>query len=92
MAKKRSQCDRILEYIQKFGTINLLQAFADCACSRLAARVWDLRHQRHIPIETRMVTGKNRWGETIRYAEYSVPEEWRKENWGCSTPSLSAED
>ena len=34
---KRTQADRVLEYIQKFGSITTLQAFRDLGVTRLSA-------------------------------------------------------
>ena len=65
------QCERVLQYIKDFGSINPAQAFLDLGCYRLGARIWDLRHQGH-QISRRMVTGKNRYGEAVSYAEYRL--------------------
>lgn len=68
-----TQCDRVLRYMQDFGTINPMQAMEDLGCYRLGARIWDLRHDGH-HITRRMVTGKNRYGETVSFAEYKLEE------------------
>ena len=34
---RRTQADRVLEYIQKFGSITTLQAFRDLGVTRLSA-------------------------------------------------------
>nr|DAI38488.1 MAG TPA: helix-turn-helix domain protein [Caudoviricetes sp.] len=65
------QCERVLKYMQDFDTINPLQALGDLGVMRLGARIWDLRHQGH-QISRRMVTGKNRYGEAVSYAEYRL--------------------
>ena len=65
------QCEQVLQYIKDFGSINPAQAFLDLGCYRLGARIWDLRHQGH-QISRRMVTGKNRYGEAVSYAEYRL--------------------
>lgn len=65
------QCERVLQYIKDFGSINPAQAFLDLGCYRLGARIWDLRHQGH-QISQRMVTEKNRYGEAVSYAEYRL--------------------
>ncbi len=65
------QCERVLKYMQDFDTINPLQALGDLGVMRLGARIWDLRHQGH-HISRRMVTGKNRYGEAVSYAEYRL--------------------
>ena len=49
-----TQCERVLHYMEDFGTINPMQAIQDLGCYRLGARIWDLRHAGH-PISRRMV-------------------------------------
>ena len=71
---KQTQCDRIIQYIDDFGSITQLQAIADLGCMRLASRVNDLR-QIGYPIRMRWVSGKNRYGEKTRYAEYYIEKE-----------------
>lgn len=70
---KETQCDRILKYMNDFGSITQLQAIADLGCMRLASRVSDLK-RRGYPIRKRMVTGKNRYQEKTNYAEYYMEE------------------
>ena len=71
---KTTQCDRILQYIEDFGSITQLQAIADLGCMRLASRVSDIK-QMGYPIRKRMVAGKNRYGEKTHYAEYYIEKE-----------------
>lgn len=66
-----TQCERVLRYMEDFGAINPMQALSDLGCYRLGARIWDLRHQGH-RITRRMVTGKNRYGGAVTYAEYRL--------------------
>ena len=40
-------------------------------CYRLGARIWDLRHAGHA-ISKRTVTNKNRYGESVSFAEYRL--------------------
>ena len=68
-----TQCERVLQYMQDFGSINPMQALGDLGCYRLGARIWDLRHDGH-RITRRMVAAKNRYGERVRYAEYRLEE------------------
>lgn len=69
-----TQCERIIKYMRDFGSINPLQAMADLGVMRLAARVSDLRDQGH-EIDRRIVSGKNRYGEPVYFAEYRLMEE-----------------
>jgi len=69
-----TQCERILKYMQDFGSVNPMQAMADLGVMRLAARISDLREQGHT-ISRQMVAGKNRYGEAVSFAEYRLEEE-----------------
>lgn len=71
---KQTQCDRIIQYLDDFGSITQLQAIADLGCMRLASRVSDLKQMGH-PIRRRMVSGQNRYGEKTTYAEYYIEKE-----------------
>ena len=65
----KTQCERVLNYIDEFGSINQMQAMGDLGCMRLASRISDLKHLGY-PIGKRMKSAKNRYGETTSYAEY----------------------
>lgn len=73
-ASKITQNDKVLMYLQQFGSINPLQALSDLGIMRLASRISDLKSMGY-GIEKRMVTGKNRYGESVSYAEYSLKDE-----------------
>lgn len=64
-----SQCERILKYMQDFGSITTLDAVKDLGCLRLASRIYDLKRQGH-NIADKPETGKNRYGESVRYKRY----------------------
>lgn len=68
MAKVR-QTDRILRYIKEFGSITAAQAFNDLSVSQLATRIFELKASGY-DIQSRFVTGKNRYGEPVKYKEY----------------------
>ena len=71
---KDTQCDKVLAYMTQFGSITQLEALADIGCMRLASRISDLR-QRGYAIGRRMKTSKNRYGESVSFAEYYLIEE-----------------
>lgn len=71
---KRTQADRVLDYIKKFGSITTLEAFRDLGVTRLSARIYELRN-RNIEIVSTSLTSKNRYGEKCTYAKYSLKEE-----------------
>ena len=66
-----TQCERVLKYMQDFGSITPVQAMTDLGVMRLAARISDLRGSGH-RIERRMVTAKNRYNEAVSFAEYRL--------------------
>ena len=70
---KTSQCDRIVEYMEKYGSITQLQAYIDIGCWRLASRISDLKRQGY-SIKREMVKVKNRYGEEVPVARYSLAE------------------
>jgi hypothetical protein len=68
---KVSQCERILAYLDEFGSITTLEAFRDLGIARLASRIHDLKRRGYI-FERDFVESKNRYGETVRYMRYSL--------------------
>ena len=71
---KSTQCDKVLEYMKTFGSITQLQALQDIGCMRLASRITDLRYQGYA-IGRRIKTSKNRYGESVSFAEYYLEED-----------------
>ena len=67
--RKKTQADRVLEYIKEFGSITSLEAFRDLGVTRLSARIFELRN-RNIEIESTTETNKNRYGENCSYSKY----------------------
>jgi hypothetical protein len=66
-----TQNQRILEYLDRYGSITQLEALNDIGVMRLASRVSDLR-RRGYPIVSEMVEVKNRYGEKCRIKRYSM--------------------
>lgn len=42
---KQSQCKKVLEYINKHGSITTIEAFIHIGCTRLSGRIFDLRQE-----------------------------------------------
>lgn len=63
----------ILEHMKKYGSINHYEAEELYGCTRLAARIKDLRNSGEA-IETKMVKGKNRYDKDTHYAVYKLAE------------------
>ena len=66
-----TQKEAVLYYMQDYGRITTISAFSDLGCTRLSARIKDLRDDGH-NIVTNMITVKNRFGEECRVAEYRL--------------------
>ena len=71
---KPTQCQQILEYMRRFGSITQLDAIRDIGCMRLASRINDLKDQ-GFAIGRRMKTSKNRYGKNVSFAEYYLEED-----------------
>ena len=71
---KSTQCDKVLQYMRQFGSITQLQALQDIGCMRLASRISDLRGQGYA-IGRRIKTSKNRYGDSVSFAEYYLEED-----------------
>ena len=74
--KRTTQCDRILRYIEEFGSITSWQAYADLGITQLAARIFNLK-ERGYQFETTRVYTENRMGERTHYDEYRLIGETR---------------
>ena len=71
---KVTQCQRIHDYMDQFGSISTLEAFKDLGVARLASRIHDLRSMGyHIISETKSM--KNRYGELTHFKVYRLAEE-----------------
>lgn len=67
---KPTQNQRILDYIERFGSITQLEALRDLGVMRLASRISDLRKLGY-PIVSKRETVKNRFEETCHIKRYS---------------------
>ena len=68
---KLTQNERILDYIEEFGSITQLEALRDLGVMRLASRISDLKRQGY-PIISTNESVKNRYDETCRIKRYSM--------------------
>lgn len=69
-----TQCERIVDYIKKFGSITPFQAFADLGITKLATRVSEMK-RKGIQFEQELITTKNRYGENCQFMKYSMTQE-----------------
>lgn len=66
-----TQCDKILFHLQTIGSITPVEALDQYGCFRLAARVAELKAEGYL-ITSEIVSKKNRFGETVRFAKYRL--------------------
>lgn len=71
------QTTRVLEYLKTKGSITQMEAMEALGCSRLAARIADLRKAGHT-IHAERVVKHNRFGERCVVAEYTLISEAEK--------------
>lgn len=70
MGKKEQ---RVLKYMQEFGSITSLEAFSDLGDTRLAATIFELKRKGYDIVST-TETNVNRYGENVHYSRYSLAE------------------
>lgn len=70
-----TQCDLVLEYMQKYGSITDSEARRELACSRLGGRIFDLRAKGY-KINKAMIEFENsKTGNKGRFARYWLAEQ-----------------
>lgn len=74
-----SQVERVLAYMREHGSITQNEANYKLGCSRLSARIYDIRHKLKIPVSKVREVGKNRFGERTEYDRYSLRESVEKD-------------
>lgn len=74
-----TQNERILDYIDEFGSITQIEALRDIGVMRLASRISDLKRKGYNVISTKE-TVKNRYGEVTHIKRYSLGEEQGEQN------------
>lgn len=65
-----NQYERIISYINEFGSISPMEAFADLGITKLSTRVSEMRKD-GIEFNQEWEVRKNRYGEKVRYMRYS---------------------
>ena len=72
-----TQEQRIVRYINQFGSISTFEAFTELGITRLASRILDLTQEGYA-FDRESVTDKNRFGEPVRYTRYRFNEQSQK--------------
>lgn len=65
-----TQADRILDYIDKFGSISPVEAFYDLVITKLATRISEMIANGE-QISKQKETRRNRFGEKVTYMRYT---------------------
>lgn len=66
-----TQCEKVKDFMERFGSITAAQAFTDLGIMRLASRISDLERS-GVAIDRQTITGKNRFGEKTHFTRYSL--------------------
>ena len=66
-----TQNEKILDYMERNGSITPLEAMNELGIMRLGARIFDLKEQ-GVGIITERVKGENRHGEATTFARYRL--------------------
>ena len=66
-----NQNERIIAYMREYGGITQDEAGRCLGCARLASRISEIKRQGY-SVKTTMVHGKNRYGEPVHFARYSL--------------------
>ena len=69
--KRPTQCDRLLSYLQEYGSITQLEALRELGIMRLASRMSELKKE-GVSFTKEMVSVKNRYGEKVSFARYTL--------------------
>lgn len=69
-----TQCEKIIDYIKRYGSITTWDAFRDLGITRLSGRIHDLT-QKGYDFNRESITTKNRDGESVTFTKYSFKEE-----------------
>lgn len=68
-----TQCEMVLHYMRQYGSITPMEALDAFSCTRLGARIWDLKQRGHQFIKS-METSVNKFGQKVHYARYRLRE------------------
>lgn len=70
--------ERILKYMQDFGSITTFEAFTELGCTRLSEYIRQLRQDYQVDDE--WISTKNRYGESVKYKKYILREKYFTSN------------
>ena len=70
----KSQKQRILEYVQEFGSISRREGFMDLGIVELSSRIGELEAIGY-RFDRKTEVSKNRYGDNVTYTRYSLVKE-----------------
>lgn len=73
--KRVTLYDRVENYLKENGSITSWEAIKEFGATRLSAIIYVLRNEREMNIDTIYETSKNRYGDKITYAKYTLKED-----------------
>ena len=73
LLNKQTQTQKILQYLENFGSISSYEAVVELGITQLAARLRNLEDDGYV-FNRETIKGKNRLGEDARYIKYSLKE------------------
>jgi hypothetical protein len=73
LEKKITQCDKIIDYIKRYGSITSWQAYSDLGITQLGARIFQLKERGYL-FEKERISTENRMGEKTHYDKYRLLE------------------
>lgn len=65
------QQERVLNYMNEFGSISSLEAFKDLGVTRLSAVIFNLKRKGHV-IASITEKSQNRYGEPVHFSRYRL--------------------
>lgn len=68
---KTTQKQRVLDYIERYGSITAFEAVKDLGILQLAARLTELKDEGYV-FRKKQESALNRFGERIYYIRYSL--------------------
>ena len=70
-----TQKELIRRHLETYGEITSFDAFREYGCTRVSARIYELRHEDGLIITNERKTAKNRFGEPVHYDVYRIAKE-----------------
>lgn len=70
---KMTQMDRVIQYMNDFGSISSLEAFRELGVTRLADVIFKMK-KAGVVVYTKLEKSSNRYGDQVFYARYSFKE------------------